>query len=378
MRYKLLILIIPLVASCIKAPKIEYVSELKVPYDFDWKVIENKQVKIETTSSVVNEKGDTIGTLMPPGDYNLIVAKNSTLTIVQTPVAPQTKAIGGAVKQAVYFPAKGKYATMMFEDLFPSKGDMDMNDAVFGINIEYYLDNQARIRAFRINIQPRAIGSSYGLIGLAAAIYTYPGISFVDRITHSSNSYVRDLFNVTYSGDSYSVENGNLFDVIPITGNFRNYFNNTKDLFLNVRNVDPFTTTEEFYVDVELKSSATFPVNRLTFLEPLQANFVNIEIFGIFGGRGKEVHFKNGRATNYFYHPYFVVTNTTNFSTIDNWVWAVLSDQSIRHPQEFKKIYNAYPNFRVWAETGGGSGAGWYTPAVLDSLHTVGDFGYVN
>ena len=106
MRYKLLILIIPLVASCIKAPKIEYVSVLKVPYDFDWKVIENKQVKIETTSSVVNEKGDTIGTLMPPGDYNLIVAKNSTLTIVQSPTAPPTKAIGGAVKQAIYFSAR--------------------------------------------------------------------------------------------------------------------------------------------------------------------------------------------------------------------------------------------------------------------------------
>ena len=55
MRYKHLILIIPLLASCIKAPKVEYVSELKVPYDFDWKVIENKQVTIETTSNVINE-----------------------------------------------------------------------------------------------------------------------------------------------------------------------------------------------------------------------------------------------------------------------------------------------------------------------------------
>jgi len=364
MIYRILLLLTIIVSSCIKIPKDSYVSELKVPFEFDWKTIETQTVKIVEVSNVVNDKGDTIATLLPPGDYNLTVVKNSTLSIVKSNTAPATKAIGGSVKDAVYFPSKGNYATIMFEDLFPSKGDMDMNDAVFGINIEFYVDNQARVRAFRINIQPRAIGSSYTSIGLAASIYTFPGRSFVENISHSSNSYVNDLFRVNAAGGEYSVEQGNLFDVIPITGNFRAYFNNTTDLFLNVRNIDPFTTTQEFYIDVELKSNAIFPFSSLTLLEPAATGMVNIDIFGIFGGRGKEVHFKDGRPTNYFYYPYFISANTTNFATVDNWVWAVLSDQSIRH--------------KSWAESGGGGGSGWYAPAVLDSLWTSGNFGYVN
>ena len=378
MIYRILLILAIVISSCIKIPKDSYISDLKVPFEFDWKTIETKMVKITEVSNVVNDKGDTIATLLPPGDYNLTVVKNSTLSVVKSNTAPATKAIGGSVKDAVYFPSKGKYATVMFEDLFPSKGDMDMNDAVFGLNIEFYVDNQAKVRSFRINIQPRAIGSSYPSIGLAASIYTYPGVSFVDKITHSSTSYVSDLFRVVSAGDGYSVEQGNLFDVIPITGNFRAYFDNSKDLFLNVRNIDPFSPTQEFYIDVELKSNAIFPFSSLTLLEPGATGKVNIDIFGVFDGRGKEVHFKDGRPTNYFYYPYFISTNTTNFATVDNWVWAVLSDQSIRHPQEFKKIYNAYPNFKSWAESGGGGGAGWYAPAVLDSLYTSGNFGYVN
>ncbi len=375
---RILILLTIIVSSCIKIPKDSYVSELKVPFKFDWKTIEAQTVKIVELSNVINGKGDTIATLLPPGDYSLTVVKNSTLSVVKSISAPATKAIGGSIKEAVYFPSKGRYATVMFEDLFPSKGDMDMNDAVFGLNIEFFVDNTAKVRAFRINIQPRAIGSSYPSIGLAASIYTFPGVSFVEKISHSSNSYVNDLFRVNAAGGEYSVEQGNLFDVIPITGNFRAYFNNSKDLFLNVRNIDPFTSTQEFYVDVELKSNAKFPFSSLTLLEPAATGKVNIDIFGVFGGRGKEVHFKDGRPTNYFYYPYFVSTNTSNFATVDNWVWAVLSDQSIRHPQEFKKIYHAYPNFKSWAESGGGGGAGWYAPAVLDSLWTSGNFSYVN
>src|SRR3989339_1992864 len=109
MIYRILLLLTIIVSSCIKIPKDSYVSELKVPFEFDWKTIETQTVKIVEVSNVVNDKGDTIATLLPPGDYNLTVVKNSTLSIVKSNTAPATKAIGGSVKDAVYFPSKGNY-----------------------------------------------------------------------------------------------------------------------------------------------------------------------------------------------------------------------------------------------------------------------------
>lgn len=379
MKRLILFLAIVILASCIKIPENRYNSIMKVPYDFDWKTIESKPVSLNTVSTVINEMGDTVASSLPPGSYNLIVGKESKLTVVQesTPQSVQTKTIvKGNIKEVVYFPAKNRYATVMMEDLFPYRGDMDMNDIVFGLNLEFYLDNQARVRSFSIKIQPRAIGSSYREIGIGASLYSSSNISFVDKITHSSSPALSGFFPgvVVNAQGQYGVEPGNRFDVIPVTGDFRSYFSGASELFVNVREVDPFFPTQEFEVYVELKSNTIFSISLLSLLSPLQAGRVNLDIFGLFGHRGREVHFKGGVPTNYFYLPFFIAAGRGDFSTPDNWVWAVMSDQSIRHPQEFKRIYNAYPNFKVWAESGGAAGGGWYSPAIADSLYSKGSF----
>jgi LruC domain-containing protein len=328
-----------------------------VPEEFDWKTIENNAVTLTSVSTIVDQEGDTLAAFVPPGEYNIITGKTSSLTIIEeqpeaSPLlssAISTPGAGrGVVKEILYFPAKDKYATMMFEDLFPSKGDMDMNDVVFGVNIEYHLDNQARIRSLQINIQPRAIGSSYEIIGLAASLSsTTEGTAIVEQIEHSRDPHLTPLFsNIETFKDYYYPEPGNTFDVIPLTGDFRKYFNNERDLFLNVRNIDDITETLDFGVFIELKSNEIFPASELTFLEEPLEGMINLDIFTVIDKRAKEVHFKGGRPTVYFNYSYFGATYKQDFSTPDNWVWAVLSDKSIRHPLEFRKIYHAYPNFK--------------------------------
>jgi len=368
------------ISSCVKMPHNSYVPALDVPTDFDWKSIEAKKVTLTQVSSVLNESGDTVASFLPPGDYNLTVGKNSILTVVKENIAVQTKALSENIKEKVYFPAKDKYATVMFEDLFPIKGDMDMNDIVFGLNIEFYLDNQARLVGLKINIQPRAIGSSFVEIGLAANFSSQNILDIVDNISHSGEPALSPLFKVTKIGSGYSPELNNRYSqVLPLTGNFRSYFDNTKDLFINVRDIDAVTTTHNFSVEIELKSAEKFPFSNLTFLEPIQMGKINLDIFAVFGSRGKEIHVKGQRPTDLFYYEYFISTRPkTDFSTIDNWVWVIISDKSIQHPLEFKKIYNAYPNFKVWAEGSGAIGSNWYTPSVKDSLYSKANFSYVN
>ncbi|MBP6455077.1 MAG: LruC domain-containing protein [Bacteroidales bacterium] len=380
MRSCAIVISLLILASCVKFPEETYVSPLSVPADFNWKSIKAKPVSVNTIATILNEDDDTVAYFIPPGDYSINVGMNDTLKIIAEDSNPLTKALSGNIKEVIYFPAKGKYSTIMFEDLFPIKGDMDMNDVVFGLNIEYFLDNQARVLGFRMNIQPRAAGSSYQAIGLAATISSPDKkVSIVKEIIHSSDPRLSRFFSVNSTKDGYTPEVGqSKYEVIPITGDFRSNFAQTTQLFINVRNIDQEVKPENFSVTVEFNSEDKMPASNFTFLEELQQGKFNLDIFAVFGQRGREVHFKGQKPTDNFNFQFLLATMTGDFSTVDNWVWAILSDKSIRHQQEFVKIYNAYPNFKTWAEGEISIGSDWHIPSVKDSLYTRLDFSYVN
>lgn len=379
-KWVILITLMIQVTSCMKFPEDTYVKVLDVPADFDWKTIEYKEVDIANLSTITNESGDTVASFIPAGLYQIATAIGSTFDIKDEAAIPETKAISGNHKQTIYFPAKNKYATIMYEDLFPSKGDMDMNDVVVGINIEYFLDNQGRVLGIRFNVEPRAIGSSYNLIGLAASIRSNPYADIVSEIYHTSNPNLAPLFATSNSGSVYYPEEGiTTSQVIPLTGNLRAHIDNDVDLFLNVRNIDSYSPVEKFSVTAEFNSNQKIHFSNYTLLDSLMEGKVNVDIFAVFDTRGKEVHFKGQKPTNKFTIQYFLSTRPkSDFSTVDNWVWAVLSPKSIRHPQEFVKIYNAYPNFKTWAEAGGEIGVEWFKNPIIDSLYTRHNFNYVN
>lgn len=374
-----------LMGSCLKFPEDTYVKVLDVPSDFDWKTIEYKDIEISNLSSLLNEEGDTVASFIPPGKYLIATGIGSVLNIREESAVPDTylpltKSLPGNHKQTIYFPAKNKYATLMFEDLFPSKGDMDMNDVVIGLNIEYLLDNQGRVLGIRFKVEPRALGSSYNLIGLAACLRGKPHVNIVEQIVHSSTPSLAPLFASSNGGSTYFPEDGiTSSQVIPLTGNLRSHIDNDTDLFLNVRNIDAYSPVERFTVTAEVFANQKTHYSNFTFLDSLKDGKINLDIFAVFDTRGKEVHFKGQLPTNKFTIQYFMSTRPKmDFSTVDNWVWAVLSPKSIRHPLEFVKIYNAYPNFKTWAEAGGEVGVDWYNNTVRDSLWTRHNFNYVN
>ncbi len=371
--------------SCFEVPDNNYRSPLDVPQSFDWKTIEGRKVVITQFSSVFDENGDSVASLLPAGEYKLFVGKSTSLNIVPEPV-PQstisTKAGGGSIKNRVYFPAVGKYATVMFEDLFPSKGDMDMNDIVFGLNMQYDLDNQGRVSVIHFKIQPRCVGSSYDKIGLAVNFTGKP--VDVKKVTRTDNvSKLSNFFNVDIKNGWHSPELNNTKSVVvPLTGDFRSYFEYSPELFFNVRNIDPPLATTTFTVSIELNSNS-YPYSDFSFLDSVTTEKICLDVFAVFGKREKEVHFKGQLATERFNTSYFQYTlPKRDFTTIDNWVWAIISDKSLRHPLEQKKIYNAYPNFKTWAEVWSRSGdntrSDWYNPKIIDSLYTRINFNYYN
>lgn len=397
MKYLILIFsLILITSSCVKFPKEserkEKEKEVPLVTDtFDWKTIETITVSEAFPFSVLNENGDTIASNLPPGAYDLYVGKGSTLfTIKSNVVFESTNMTKAGVtlapgNSAIYFPAQDKYSTVMFEDLFPFPGDRDMNDIVFGLNIVYELNKKSELAAIHFSIEPRAIGSTHQKIGLAAYFSgktadfysisrtstTLPSITnnhtditAIYAITPLSGQYMSDP---TPDGDNR---------VVPFTGDFRYlFYNKPASNFFNVISFGTFVPAHNFTVKVLFKKPLV-KYSDLTFLGQTVATKVNLSIFASFGIRSREVHFKNQTPTRLFDTTLFKVTGRQDFSSSkDNWVWAILSDKSVRHPLEMVKINNAYPQFNNWLSDQ--NMTNWYGAKILDSLYNQWNFNYI-
>ena len=73
-----------------------------------------------------------------------------------------------------------------------------------------------------------------------------------------------------------------------------------------------------------------------------------MDLFVTFGTRGKEVHVKGRPATAKMEPELLHHGNNRNFSSPENWVWALILDTPLKYPQESKAIYDAYPDFEKW------------------------------
>ena len=382
-------------SSCVKFPKSHpgtTTDGLKIAENFDWKTIESKTVSSTGVFSVINQDGDTIALNLPAGEYNLYVGKGSVLTTVASSanLDISTKAISTpstGTKTRIYFPCENKYATVMFEDLFPYSGDKDMNDVVFGLNIEYDLDKNARVVAINFNIEPRAVGSTQTYIGIGA---NFTGMAVqVSKVARSSTDYpgisndhsdLSPIYNVDPKTGFYNPVNPSDqlnadYKVAPFTGNFRSFFISppTYTPFINVFDIGTSTLSKKFTAKVSLNSVIAY--NSFTFLDVYNVNKVNISIYAAFENKSKEVHFKGQLPSKYFNLATFEPTGRTDFSSAyDNWVWAIMSDKSVRHPLETVRINNAYPDFALWVSTQ--NRTNWYGSKVLDSLFTKINFTY--
>lgn len=394
--YLLVSLILLIVSSCVKFPQERGKKEgpgTLVSSTFDWKTIEIKKVSAPYDFSVLNQYGDTIATNLAAGEYDIYVGKGSLLNVIkaesnsQQEVTTKADITPLASGTGIYFPAKNVYATVMFEDLFPYPGDRDMNDIVFGLNIVYEVNKKNEVLALHLNIQPRAVGSTYGTIGLAA--YFSGKAVTVDQISRSSTTLagitlnhsdvsslfsIQPYYNFYYPDPSASGDKG----VIPFTGDFRYFFISKPagSQFYNVMNFGNFVSAHNFTVKVTFKKPAP-KYSDFTFLDQTITTKTNISIFATFGVRGKEVHFKYQTPSKLFDTTLFRVTGRTDFSSSkDNWVWAILSDKSVRHPLEMVKINNAYPQFNNWLTDQ--DMTNWYGAKILDSLYTQWNFDYID
>ncbi len=242
-----------------------------------------------------------------------------------------------------YTPAEGQYGTFMLEDLWPNKGDYDMNDLVMDYNVVEVTNASHEIVDVINNFYLRAAGAGYLNNGFAIQ---YPDYWEV-------NGTIDDDLDRAY------VDTDNR--TVIFFENHRQVFNVSGGDWINTYQPYPFIPTVTWSVTLSMsetsKAKVVAPWNQAPFNPFLLAN----------GVRSHEIHLPD--------YPYTYEMNTALLDTGDdasdpglgiyfrtaNYLpWAILIAESCDYAIEMAQISDAFNFFVEWVQSDGTQKQDWY------------------
>jgi LruC domain-containing protein len=237
-----------------------------------------------------------------------------------------------------YYPAGGAEnagATVLFEDMWPSKGDYDMNDVVLSYNLRIITNAQNKVAAVDGTYSLRARGGTY-----------QNGFGIEFPISRSLVSNV----------NGGMLESGHQKAVIILFQNMHEQLSS-----MNTNTADPVAAPKVFPI--------SFTVTNGPLLSEFGLGEYNPFIWNKGNSRGHEVHLPGKTPT--------ALANTSLFGTGDDKSvpasgkyyitasgspWAIsIPVKNFLYPQEGKDIVSAYLKLPDWIASGGTSYTDWYT-----------------
>jgi len=262
-----------------------------------------------------------------------------------------------------YYPSQSGFATLMYEDLWPTIGDYDFNDLVVKHNIKRTLSSQSELHRLEASYTVQAKGASFHN-GFALRL---PGVSqsAVDTVSVKKNG-------VEVSHDIIEAQANDLVLII------------SPDISVDVPSACEMYRT---LTSCPEAINTTFDLD-ITFSTPPAANTVGLppydpfifavpglfhgDVFSVAPGREWELHLKQFSGTNLFNNAFFNMaddrTNGTNsYITQNNMPWALVITDEWDHPAEYQDISHAYPEFPLWVNSGGITNTNWYLRSKADT-----------
>ncbi|MDD3108282.1 MAG: LruC domain-containing protein [Alistipes sp.] len=346
---------------------------------FNWSPIESKAITVAEESDILNAQGDTVATNIAAGNYTLPVEAQTSLVS-----QPSIGAKGASKDGVTVFPSSQQYATIMCEDLFPYKGDYDMNDIVVDARITCnYNAGQQTLKTINIRLRTRAVGSTERQIGFAAYLKGLSAVNVQDvkgaNLTLQKGSdpeeqQLQPLFSIKTNntgGGGKGTELNSNEAVVPLLGDLRSCFTTleTKSMINTFTNLS-HNPGKEYNITIQLANKAV-GINDFTIMGANPNAKVNLDLFAVVGQRDKEVHLKGQTPTQKFNRDYFKIQNLTDFVQADGYVWMVVAIGSkCPYAQEMVNIETAFPSFASWVQSAGKSYDDWYTNYVPDLVYT--------
>ncbi len=250
----------------------------------------------------------------------------------------------------VFTPSQNGFSSMAFEDLFPKKGDFDMNDLVVDNHFEERLNAANKITQIIGDFSARAMGGSLrNGFGIELPVAASNVASVTGQII--KDNIITLAANGTEQGNTKAV-------IFP----FDNVYNamvpfGTTSFANTVKGGTTFNT-----VTAHVVVTFTTPVSRSELGTAPYNSFIILH-----RERGKEVHLPGKMPTAKVNPAYFntaddatnLVTGYT-YQTANGLPWAINLPVSFQYPIEGIPVNQAYLKFNNWAESGGHQFSDWY------------------
>lgn len=249
------------------------------------------------------------------------------------------------------YPSAGSFGTLAYEDLWPSKGDYDLNDLVMDYQFEMVSNSANKIVDMQATFAIKAIGAGFrNGFGLA-----------FDNLTPSQIQSVsgQQLTDKLITNNANGTEAGQSMAVVMLFDNAYQIMSRPDGGgFVNVEQGVP-------YVEPDTVSC------QITLSTPLALDDLGVPPYNPFiiinHKRNMEVHLPGMQATDLVDHSLFKTMDDLSdpdrglyyFST-QSFPWALHLPQQFDHPIEKGRVTKAYLYFSEWAESMGASHADWY------------------
>lgn len=272
-----------------------------------------------------------------------IVGTGCNLSLGQiTPIIPPP---GPDPESITYFPSQSGWGTYAFEDLWPSKGDYDLNDMVLMFRVSIISNSANKVKRIIFDYNILAVGAT-----------KVPAVAFqLDNVLAANIGSVTG--QILGSGAPFAIaangtEPGVNLAVIPV-------FNNPKD----VVQYSAFLNTQKGGTHI------TAPTNQIviTLSTPVDQSLITMSGFNLFisvDERGKEIHLPTYIPTSKFKSSLILGASTMPsdvFKYQDGMMWGLMFPDAFDYPKENASIVSAYTHFAEWATSGGTRYLNWYS-----------------
>ncbi len=259
-----------------------------------------------------------------------------------------------------FYPSATGFGSLAFEDLWPKKGDFDMNDLVVAYRTVETLNARNEIVDLKLiyEIRARGAGADNGF-----AVH-FPGLG----------REAIDPANTTLTlGTQAPVT------LAPETGQ-------NEAVMILTSNVTPLTNTGKAFPCSMMNSITKCPRNpfvpmdvNIHFRQPLTKAQLGDAPYNPFifrtTKRGLEVHLVDHPPTAKADPKLFgtlddrtdLATGRT-YRTLDDQPWALDVPETWRYPTEWNSVAKAYPDFATWALSAGTSAVNWYQGRMDEGL----------
>lgn len=249
-----------------------------------------------------------------------------------------------------YFPDNENYATVAFEDLWPSQGDYDFNDLVISIYASYVSNADDLLVDLKLDFVVLAVGASLD-----------NGFGF--QLTSVSPEMVASVSgSVLQQGYVNIASNGLEADqskaVVIVTESINDIIHRAEGSFFNTIPENPQGTSDTVNVVFTFNEAVDMSIVELKYFNPFVIK--NKE-------RGVEIHLPNMEPTNLADMSMLGIFDDASnpsagifYVSSKNLPWGMFLMEPFDYPVEKTQIIDAYLHFGAWAESGGTVYNDWY------------------